>query len=285
MALIVCISVSGCTVCYNAHRNQCVEPRLFNWKRDAVASRTMYAAWADRAWNEIGCADTVTSSPNYEWGFRDGFVEHCFAGGNGEPPAVPPRPFWNAGWRTGSGKQAADDWFAGYRHGAEVAREGGYRDEALIRSSVATASYVDLMDERMTPAALGGYDEIVVEKAAPQPELVEPGTLELPEPTESFDPTAPSPPIDHDDPDDETLDDPIHMIEEPFSALPPDDNHVSLVVAVGADAHEPPATAESRPETADANGHIWRHPETTRRKNAADEVVLKRRRTKKTKRR
>jgi hypothetical protein len=49
---------------------------------------------------------------------------------------VPPRRFWNAGFRTDEGKLRANQWFEGYRHGARVAREGGYRERATLHSSV-----------------------------------------------------------------------------------------------------------------------------------------------------
>jgi hypothetical protein len=101
----------------------------------------MYYAWADTAWCDVGHVSAPCMSEHYAWGFRDGFAELVYAGGNGEPPAAPPRTLWRAGWRTGPGKQAADDWFAGYRHGATIAREGGYREQAVLRSSAASAAH------------------------------------------------------------------------------------------------------------------------------------------------
>jgi hypothetical protein len=73
---------------------------------------------------------------DYETGFIDGFVDYVFAGGNGEPPPVPPRRLWNVYFRSEEGHLRAADWFTGYRHGAGYARDGGYRELSTIRSSL-----------------------------------------------------------------------------------------------------------------------------------------------------
>lgn len=52
------------------------------------------------------------------------------------PPAVPPREYWNVDLRNPHGHMQATDWFAGYRHGAQLAREEGYRERALVPSSL-----------------------------------------------------------------------------------------------------------------------------------------------------
>lgn len=138
MLLTAVLSAStGCTVCQDVYRNVCLEPGLFNWKTDWQRSRELYLSWARQAWYDVGVTSAACTSTTYEWGFREGFADFVFAGGTGEPPAMPPREFWNAGWRA-DGAVAADEWFAGYRHGASVAREGGFRERAVVRSAVAT---------------------------------------------------------------------------------------------------------------------------------------------------
>src|SRR5688500_7470219 len=69
-------------------------------------------------------------------GFRDGFVDFVYLGGTGEPPPVPPRQFWNVMLRSPEGKVRANLWFDGYRHGAAVARDGGYRELGRVHSSL-----------------------------------------------------------------------------------------------------------------------------------------------------
>jgi hypothetical protein len=55
--------------------------------------------------------------------------------------------------RTAEGKAAADAWFAGYRHGASAARAGGYRDQAVVRSSI--AKQVGYASPVYNPATVG----------------------------------------------------------------------------------------------------------------------------------
>lgn len=79
----------------------------------------------------------AAASPDYVAGFRDGFVDYVYAGGTGEPPPVPPRRYWNVGLRSPGGKARANDWFAGFRHGARSAHDGGYREMGTVRGMLA----------------------------------------------------------------------------------------------------------------------------------------------------
>jgi hypothetical protein len=81
----------------------------------------------------------MACSAEFELGFKDGFTDYLYAGGTGEPPPVPPRCLWNLDYRTPRGRQAADDWFAGFRCGAAVVRENGYREKMLLPSSLSTS--------------------------------------------------------------------------------------------------------------------------------------------------
>ena len=133
----LCILFTGCTVCENARRTVWTEPSAFYWKKDKRRSMAVYSSWADAAWSEESqsCPDMM-NRPDYRMGFHDGFVDFVWGGGTGEPPPVPPRKMWNVVFRSDEGHQLAEDWFAGYRHGARVARDGGYRSLATLRSSM-----------------------------------------------------------------------------------------------------------------------------------------------------
>jgi hypothetical protein len=157
---LLATSQGGCSVCHNAHRTVIEEPSRFSWKHDRARSRELYSRWADQEWRARGRAEASCDSPTYRAGFQEGFVEYVFAGGNGEPPAVPPREFWNAELRNERGQSLADLWFAGYRHGASVARDGGYRDMVVVRSSLWTSEADDVALHAALPAApLEYYDE------------------------------------------------------------------------------------------------------------------------------
>ena len=104
---------------------------------DRDESVEVYRTWADQAWREQGGSDPgQCDSLAYTAGFKDGFVDYVYGGGSGEPPPVPPRPFWNVDIRNPRGHTEATDWFAGYRHGAQVAREEGYRKRTLVPLSM-----------------------------------------------------------------------------------------------------------------------------------------------------
>jgi hypothetical protein len=139
-AVMACLIVSqtGCSVWRQARRTLITEPAAFSWKWDRSRSLKTYRRWADEAWQAErgGCPDGAGDA-DYALGFRDGFVDYIYAGGNAEPPPVPPREYWNVAMRGPDGKAAAAQWFAGYRHGANVARAGGLREHGVVASSYA----------------------------------------------------------------------------------------------------------------------------------------------------
>ena len=126
LCLIACISLAGCTLCKNAKRTVLDEPSEFSWMKDRKQSLAVYRTWANHAWCEQCSTDPKQCATGaYVAGFKDGFVDYVYGGGTGEPPPVPPQSFWNVEKRNPRGHSAAIDWFAGYRHGALVAREEG----------------------------------------------------------------------------------------------------------------------------------------------------------------
>jgi hypothetical protein len=137
LMLLWCIGSVGCCRLLNlAYRTTSYEPSLYCPGRDETYSLDLYSHWADDAWSqEAGACSESVASPDYSCGFHAGFVDYCYAGGTGEPPPVPPRIYWNANWRLSDGKACVRAWFEGYRHGARVARDGGYRESAVVQSS------------------------------------------------------------------------------------------------------------------------------------------------------
>ena len=75
----------GCTVCEYAKLVSVEEPKLFNRKCDRKATLATYRALADEAWAIAGaCCPEGFIQGDYAWGFREGFAEYVYAGGNGE---------------------------------------------------------------------------------------------------------------------------------------------------------------------------------------------------------
>jgi len=113
--------------------------------------------WAEQAWQEVGAAGPGAHSDDYARGFKSGFADYLDMGGSGEPPVVAPPRY--RGWRyqTPQGYQAIQEWFAGYRHGAEAARHSGVRQwitgPTSLRGPGAAAGVVVLTPT--PPASLG----------------------------------------------------------------------------------------------------------------------------------
>ena len=131
---LLCLT-PGCSVFYLAKRTVKYEPREYDITLEEADACEQYAIWAEQAWGEYqGQNPDVATSADYYDGFRNGFVDYCFAGGSGEPPPVPPRRFWRTMYRNAAGDQTIADWSSGFRAGSGAARAGGYRKRAVVPS-------------------------------------------------------------------------------------------------------------------------------------------------------
>jgi hypothetical protein len=169
MLACVLISQTGCAVWHQARMTVISEPSAYSWKWDRSRSLKAYRRWADEAWlaERGGCPD-VAGDADYALGFRDGFVDYVYAGGDGQPPPVPPRRYWNVALRGPAGKGAAAQWFAGYRHGANVARGGGYRENGIVASSYAWGGAV-AWDGEDAPAPIASEELMPADELLPEP--------------------------------------------------------------------------------------------------------------------
>ena len=79
-----------------------------------------------------GFGDRISSKPDLRMDLSTMFS----AGGSGEPPPAPPRESCNIMLRSPNGQAEVADWYAGYRVGADVAHDGGYRERVTLQSSV-----------------------------------------------------------------------------------------------------------------------------------------------------
>jgi hypothetical protein len=87
-------------------------------------------------------------SADYAHGFEKGFIHDAEGGGNGEPPPNPPPCYQHARFDNPAGRQALEDYYAGFRHGAAVARESGVRDFIVVPPGQAPAPATD-PDQRL----------------------------------------------------------------------------------------------------------------------------------------
>jgi hypothetical protein len=133
----LCLLSGGCSGPITlAARTVVIEP-IHDWARaDNVIEHHRDYRLAEGTWRELVKADPDhVFSSDFVQGFKDGFADYVYAGGTGEPPPLPPRYYWKTRYETPQGHQAIADWFAGFRLGAELARESGYRELVMIPSS------------------------------------------------------------------------------------------------------------------------------------------------------
>jgi hypothetical protein len=83
--------------------------------------------WAEEAWEGVRASGTEPYSDDYARGFKSGYADYLDRGGSGEPPVVAPPRYRHLRYQTPQGYLAVEEWFAGYRHGAESARQSGLR--------------------------------------------------------------------------------------------------------------------------------------------------------------
>jgi hypothetical protein len=169
-----CTLVSD-TICLNTLRvKECIEDY-----RECKRDRN----WAEDAWRQLRCANPQTSySSDYEAGFRDGFTHYLYWGGNCEPPPMPPKEYRKLKYQTPQGYQTIEDWFEGFRHGASVARAGGYRK--YVTGPSASADPVPLLFVSPPVPPTGPPPEPI---PAPQPQ---PSAIPPPPPPKSAPPTG-----------------------------------------------------------------------------------------------
>jgi hypothetical protein len=177
-AVTLAVLQPGCSfVCYGA-RNLIEAPvdaidRCILGKR---AESMANAAWADVLKDEGG---RRLHSYYYEDGFKCGFVDYIRYDGNGEPPAAPPWIYQTSGFETPTGHDAIEEWFAGFRHGAVVARSTGYREAAVVLPLSQPPLYSN--DSQAGPERTGGQhsptasDELPPPRAVPPPPAPPPG--------------------------------------------------------------------------------------------------------------
>jgi hypothetical protein len=129
--------LGGCSPYQLAKRTLHYELNEYPRLTDGTVSCREYKRWAQEEWALLAAeAPGGPFSPDYKSGFLQGFVDHVYAGGRVTPPVMPPRRYWRLSYRNQEGQEAVRQWYAGFEHGARVAQEKGYRDLAVIPSSL-----------------------------------------------------------------------------------------------------------------------------------------------------
>jgi hypothetical protein len=146
--------------------------------RDAAVDHAR-CAW-HRTWVEMHRqAPDQPYSHDYACGFIEGYVDYLDAGGNGEPPVAAPFCYRLTKYKTAKGVQAAEAWFAGFRHGAAVAQASGLRELILVPLSGPVTAATPPPLQTVSPTTTGA-------RQAPDTPAATPELPTLPEPTEQL---------------------------------------------------------------------------------------------------
>ena len=120
---------AGCGIVGNASRNIINEP---HYSLDAHVLRHRARSQGRQAWAEWGKCQKGTFSGHYRDGFVDGYADYLLRGGSGDPPPVPPDRYRHHHFANFQGYLAIEEYFAGFRAGAETAIASGRREATLV---------------------------------------------------------------------------------------------------------------------------------------------------------
>ena len=180
LVVVATMASSGCSLFrglndYILYNDSCDEAVL-DWRNHVWS----WQAWRARQHMFTGQQQFYS----FGEGFRDGY-KAVAAGGDGCPPAIPPRQYWSYSYQTPEGQMKVAAWFAGYPYGVQAAREdgaGGYRDiqiagtaGAMHSSSYANGQCPTCQETHLAP------EGAVPEAIEHQPMLQMPNSLIVPQ--------------------------------------------------------------------------------------------------------
>jgi len=145
----LCTSCTGCALVDDAGRNFLLALKTpIEQHREMTRNRE----WAEAAWSaEYSREHESEPSVDFADGFKQGFADYLYRGGDGEPPLVAPLRYRKVSYQTPEGYQAIQDWFAGYRRGTAVARDSGARKFVTGPSSLQPDSHIPGVSPKSEP--------------------------------------------------------------------------------------------------------------------------------------
>lgn len=136
LTLGLCALTQGCSPFYYVYNTMVVEPLHYNEAADKSVELTRDCQLAKQAWETVqGENPEAPYSDDYKDGFKAGYVDYLYAGGEGFPPALPPRRYWKPKYEGPQGRQAIEDWFAGFTQGSNMAKASGFRSFIPVPAS------------------------------------------------------------------------------------------------------------------------------------------------------
>jgi hypothetical protein len=129
LLLLVLLHSAGCSFLYYGAENVVNDP--YNAAQEC-AFRNRMRRFAREAWREICKTDGKCYSAAHVEGFEDGFVDFIDADGTGDPPGAAPAHLRRRLLKSDTGQIEIENWFAGFRHGVQVARASGLREKYVM---------------------------------------------------------------------------------------------------------------------------------------------------------
>lgn len=128
--LALCAAQPGCAFMRYSILNLCEAPIAHY---DHIKERYRLRCEANDAWKQLELEEpSEPHSKDYAQGFKAGYIDYIWAGGLGEPPALPPWRYRGTHFQSPEGHLAQENWIAGFRHGASVAHASGRRQDTLV---------------------------------------------------------------------------------------------------------------------------------------------------------
>ncbi len=127
-------SLTGCSVARTVNHALALQV-AYHEPTDSFFVRVRHCFMAREALEKFENLNSCLElSPHFKKGFRAGFHD-VLHGGDGKPPVLPPPKYWTVHYRNPSGHKAIEDWFAGFKAGAQWAIDHGCRRWELVPTS------------------------------------------------------------------------------------------------------------------------------------------------------
>ena len=135
--IVLCGSLTGCSMYRTGFHNLCEAPKQFSIHRDRRVTERFHRSLAHTAIENMlsEYASPQCEDEHYLEGFEQGIVDYLTFGGDLLPPLVPPRKYWNLSYRGSDGHHPGEMWLSGCEEGRNYAAQCGYRSDSKVASS------------------------------------------------------------------------------------------------------------------------------------------------------
>jgi len=131
---VACIGLTGCSVVRTLKHSMALQA-AYHEPADSFLVAIRHRLMAGRALAQFEKLNPcLHPSRHFRAGFRAGFHD-VLHGGDGRPPVLPPPRYWTVFYRRPAGHKAIQDWFDGFKAGAQWAIKRDYRRWEIVPTS------------------------------------------------------------------------------------------------------------------------------------------------------